>query len=212
MDGVCIIALMDSRKIFIAGVAVVAMITGVWLSSKVLQEPVAPRVASVLPASDLADFSLVDHDGNTFRRDDFKGSWSLLFFGFTHCPDICPITLQILVNARRAMETAGEDELPTIVLVSVDPERDTPDIMRQYVSNFGTDTVGITGSLDELRKLTKGLGIYFEKAEADGDNYTVNHSAAVMVLNPDGQLQAIFSAPHIAENIAHDLPILMSRL
>jgi len=203
---------MDSRKIFIVTVAIIAMITGVWLSSKVLQEPVEPRVASILPASDLAEFSLLDQDGNAFGRDDFKGSWSLLFFGFTHCPDICPITLQVLVNARREMAAAGHDDLPTIVLVSVDPERDTPEIMRQYVSNFGSDTVGITGSLDEVRKLTKGLGIYFEKAELDGDNYTVNHSAAVMVLNPEGRLQAIFSAPHSADNFAHDLPILMSNL
>lgn len=188
------------------------MITGVWLSSKVLQEPLEPRVASILPASDLAEFSLTDQDGNVFKREDFKGNWSLLFFGFTHCPDICPITLQVLVNARREMAAAGVDELPTIVLVSVDPERDTPEIMREYVSNFGSDTLGITGSLEELRKLTKGLGIYFEKSDSDGDDYTVNHSAAVMALNPAGQLQAIFSAPHIAENFAHDLPILMSLL
>lgn len=203
---------MDSRKIFIVAVAITAMITGVWLSSKVMQEPLETRVASILPASDLAEFSLLDQDGNAFGLENFAGNWSLLFFGFTNCPDICPITLQVLVNARQQMAAAGHDELPAIVLVSVDPERDTPEIMRQYVANFGAETTGLTGSLEELRKLTGGLGIYFEKAEVEGDNYTVNHSAAVIVLNPAGQLQAIFSAPHKAENFAHDMPILMSLL
>jgi len=101
--------------------------------------------------------------------------------------------------------------LPRIVLVSVDPERDTPESLAQYVAYFGDDNLGITGDLAELRKLTNGLGIYFEKTTGDGENYSVAHAAVVLVINPDGQLKALFSAPHEAGNFVHDLPIIMSQ-
>lgn len=80
--------------------------------------------------------------------------------------------------------------------------------MKQYVGYFGDDILGITGELAEIRKLTNGLGIFFEKSSLDEDNYSVDHSAVVIVMNPDGQFQALFSAPHEAANFVHDLPII----
>jgi protein SCO1/2 len=109
------------------------------------------------------------------------------------------------------MQRQGLAELPRIVLVSVDPERDTPAILAPYVGHFGEDTIGITGQLAEIRKLTDGLGIFFEKTSADGDHYSVDHSSVVIVINPNGEFHALFGAPHTAENIARDMPILMSR-
>ena len=203
---------MDSRKIFLAAIAIVAIISGVWMSARILSPPPLPQTATLLPApTELAEFSLVADDGSGFTRDDFRGQWDLVFFGFTHCPDICPITLQVLANARQEMRQQGIDELPRIVLVSVDPERDSPAVLAPYVEHFGDDTVGITGELGEIRKLTDGLGIFFEKAGDDADNYSVDHSSVVIVINPQGQFQALFGAPHKAENFVHDLPILMSR-
>jgi protein SCO1/2 len=96
------------------------------------------------------------------------------------------------------------------VLVSVDPERDTPELIGDYVDYFGDDNLGITGSLEELMKLTSGLGIYFEKQPAEGDDYAVDHSAAVLVINPDGGFHALFSGPHLVENYVHDLPLIMA--
>ncbi|MGI9220679.1 MAG: SCO family protein [Woeseiaceae bacterium] len=201
---------MDSRKYFIVGVAIIAIATGTWLSFQVLKPPPTLQKATLLPAAaDLAEFSLLDQDTQAFARDGFKGRWNLVFFGFTHCPDICPITLQVLANARQLLVGEGHDELPRIVLVSVDPERDTPEILGRYVSHFGDDTLGLTGELTEVRKLTDGLGVFFEKSGADED-YSVDHSAVVIVINPDGQFHALFGAPHEAANFAHDLPILMS--
>lgn len=202
---------MDSRKYFVITVAVVAIITGTWLTWRVAVPPPQPQTATLLPAAaQLADFSLLDHRGNAFSSADFDGHWNLVFFGFTHCPDICPLTLQVLANARQTMAENAATVLPRIVLVSVDPERDTAQIIGQYVSHFGADVVGVTGELAEIRKLTDGLGIYFEKSNVDGDNYSVDHSAVVVVINPDGDFHAIFSAPHKAENFVHDLPIIMS--
>jgi protein SCO1/2 len=166
----------------------------------------------VLPGSaELPDFSLLDHNGATIGRDVFRGQWDLVFFGFTQCPDICPLTLQILATAKQQLADNGQDPLPRIVLVSVDPERDTPELLARYVAYFDTDSLGITGELDELRKLTNSLGIFFEKVFSDDGNYTVNHSAVVLLINPDGRFHAVFGTPHEAANFVHDLPIIMSK-
>ena len=202
---------MDSRKYFVISVALVAIATGTWLSWRILAPAPQLQTATVLPAAiELAEFSLLDHTGNTFVPQDFSGQWNLVFFGFTHCPDICPLTLQVLANARQMLANDGAATLPRIVLVSVDPERDTPSVIRQYVSHFGADVLGITGTVAEIRNMTRGLGIYFEKSNLNGDDYAVDHSAVVIVIDPDGNFHALFGAPHTAENIAHDMQLIMA--
>lgn len=202
---------MDSRKYFILAAAIAGIATGGWWTWRVMQPAPLPQTATVLPAAaELADFSLLDQRGDTFTRASLEGKWSLLFFGFTHCPDICPLTLQVLADARRQMQAAGVVPLPQIVLVSVDPERDSPELIGHYIAAFGDGLLGVSGELTELRKLTTSLGIYFEKANIDGDNYSVDHSAVVIVINPEGRFRALFGTPHVAANIAHDLPIIMS--
>ncbi len=201
---------MGPRNIFVAAVAIIAIATGAWLSYRMAAPPAQPRVATLLPGSiDLPDFALVDQTGSPVGNDVFDGYWNLVFFGFTHCPDICPLTLQVLDSARDQMAAEGLEPLPRIVLVSVDPERDTPDKLAQYVNYFGDDNLGITGDLDELRKLTGALGIWFEKSALDGDNYAVDHSAAVLLIGPGGEYRAVFSAPHESEDFVHDVPIIM---
>jgi len=202
---------MDSRKLAITGVAVITIVAGVWLSIWITAPMPKPQTATVLPAPlGLAEFSLLDQNGDAFSRASFGGHWNLVFFGFTNCPDICPLTLQILANARQQMLDAGAQELPRIVLVSVDPERDTPEIISQYVGNFGTGVIGVTGELAEIRKLTDGLGIFFEKTGVDDGDYSVSHSAVVIVVDPQSNFHALFSAPHAAASFEHDLPIIMA--
>ena len=135
--------------------------------------------------------------------------WSLVFFGFTYCPDVCPLTLQKLASAQRTLSEDGVEPLPRIVLVSVDPERDTPEQLGAYLEGFRADAIGITGEIDEIRKLTNELGIFFEKRESDGDYYAVDHSSVVLVIDPEGRFHALFSSPHDTENFVHDLPLLM---
>lgn len=200
---------MTPRNILVAIGLAAVLAAGIFLGLRT-QAPSEPKYALVLPAPNpVPEFSLVDQHGNPADQTVFEGQWDLVFFGFTHCPDICPTTLQVLSTAKTTLEKRGQSPLPRIVLVSVDPERDSPEIMSQYVDYFGDDNLGITGSLEEVRKLTSGLGIYFEKQSADGDDYVVDHSAAVLVIDPDGGFHALFSGPHVVENYVYDLPIIM---
>ncbi len=200
---------MRLKNFIVAIILATALSAGIFIAVRMNQPP-EPTTAFVLPApSPLPDFSLLDQAGAPVTADSFRGHWNLVFFGFTHCPDICPATMQILAAAKKALADTGHEPLPRIVLVSVDPERDTPELMGHYVEYFGSGNLGITGDLDELLKLTSALGIYFEKQPGDDDNYAVDHSAAVLVVNPDGAFHALFSGPHLVENYVHDLPIIM---
>ncbi|MDJ0760406.1 MAG: SCO family protein [Woeseiaceae bacterium] len=167
----------------------------------------AVETATLLPAPvDLPDFSLVDQDANPVGRSFFEGQWDLVFFGFTHCPDICPTTLQTLSVARRMLVEDGLQDPPRIVLISVDPARDTPEKIKAYVGYFGDEVAGLTGGEEALRVLTDGLGIFFQREQTDAENYNVDHSAVVLVLNPAGQFTALFSAPHKPDAFVNDLP------
>ena len=172
-----------------------------------------PQSATIFPEPrPLPEFHLLDHRGQPFGRENLEGRTSLLFFGFTHCPDICPATLQQLALARQQLRGNG-DSLPEIVLISVDPERDTPEVMARYVEYFGQGVTGVTGRPEDLRTLTAPLGIHFEKvpaADGSSDDYTVSHSSAVLVVDPQARFAAIFGAPHSVEAFVNDLPLLMA--
>ena len=200
------------RLVLVFGLVIIAFVGGTVFMTLAFQGPRdQPLHAMILPQPRaLPQFSMRDQNGAEFNAESLHDQWSLLFFGFTHCPDICPATLQILAQARKQLAERGQNPLPRIVLVSVDPERDTPELMSKYVSLFGDGNLGITGDLEQVAKLTEALGIYFAKAPADDGNYSVDHSTVVLVINPQGRFQALFSAPHRVEDIAHDLPLIMA--
>ncbi|MGB5720959.1 MAG: SCO family protein [Woeseiaceae bacterium] len=201
---------MSPKNLFIAIIMAVALAMGIFVAVR-MQTPAEPKQAFILPAPmPLPEFELVDQTGNAVTRDTFRDHWSLVFFGFTHCPDICPTTLQVLATARKDLADDGQEPLPRIVLVSVDPERDTPELMGQYVDYFGDGNLGVTGNLAELKKLTAALGIFFEKQAGAAENYAVDHSAAVLVINPAGEFHALFSGSHQVENVVHDMPLIMA--
>jgi protein SCO1/2 len=202
---------MQARKLIIILLLGVAIAAGLALALRNAGEPAAPLAATILPAgNDLPDFALVDQDGQPVDRTVFEGQWDLVFFGFTHCPDICPATMTVLGQAKRELEAEGRQPLPRVVLVSVDPERDTPEAMARYVAYFGDGNLGLTGELDELGKLTNALGIFFQKAGSDDGAYGVDHSTVVLVIDPQGRLKALFTAPHEVANLVHDLPLIMA--
>lgn len=204
----------NASKLLALFFAALAVGGGAWFASRALEAPDRPQFATALPERrPLPEFSLTDHQSRPFDTERLRGHTSLLFFGFTHCPDICPATLTQLAAARRQLAaesgSAGA-ELPQIVLVSVDPERDTAESLKAYVEYFGEGITGVTGSVEEIRALSEPLGVYFEKNPLGGDDYTVSHSSAVLVIAPDATLQALFSAPHEVAAFVHDLPILMA--
>jgi len=186
-----------------------------WLGFRYVELTSAvPERATVLPeGKPLPEFSLTDHRGRAAHRDSLAGRWHLAFFGFTHCPDVCPVTLGQLAMVRRQLASDGPGgPLPDILFISVDPERDTPPAMRQYLSPFGEGTTGLTGDPAELARVAAALGIYYARGEPVGETgYSVDHTAAVLLLDPQVELRAIFSAPHEAGAIARDVALLMDR-
>lgn len=161
-------------------------------------------------ARDLPEFKLIDQDGAPFTRERFKGQWSLVFFGYTHCPDICPTTLAVLAQAMKPdgalADVAGEVPV-RVVFVSVDPQRDDSATLKRYVDYFNPEFIGLTGPEAQIEALTRPLGILHVKADDpnNAQNYLVDHSASVLVINPKGQFQALLSAPHEAPIIARDM-------
>ena len=201
---------MQARNLIAALVLGAAIAAGFALALRNAGEAAAPRTATILPAgNELPDFALLDQAGTPVDRTVFAGQWDVVFFGFTNCPDICPATMTVLGQAKRELESLGQVSLPRVVLVSVDPERDTPEAMARYVGYFGDGNLGLTGEPEEIRKLTGALGIFFQKAGTQDGNYGVDHSTVVLVIDPQGRLKALFSAPHNVENLVHDLPLIM---
>jgi len=175
-------------------------------------EAAAPRVATILPEPQtLPEFSLTDHTGTERDRGFLEGQWNLVFFGFTHCPDICPTTLATLSSAREKLAESNAVTPPRIVLVSVDPERDTPEKLAEYIAYFGEGNLALTGPEASIRELTEPLFVYFNKVPLENGSYTVDHSSVVLLVDPEGRFHALFSGPHNVADYVHDLPIVTSR-
>lgn len=141
------------------------------------------------------DFKLVDYQNQPFTPEDLQGKWSLIFFGFTYCPDICPTTMALMNQFyRQQMEGEYADKLQ-IIMVSVDPGRDTPEKLYDYVRFFNPDFIGVTGEFLDLHRFATQLNIPFNKAPGGGDNYLVEHSGNVAIINPKGHYVGFFRAP-----------------
>jgi len=157
----------------------------------------------------IEDFRLTDHLSQPFALADLRGKWSLIFVGFTNCPDVCPGTLFELhrVNEALQQQLEANSEKTQILFISVDPERDTAAKLEQYLAYFDPGFIGITGEHVQLLPLTRQLGIaYFvEEHEAGTAQYDVAHSASILLTDPHGRLYGAFPAPHAAEKIAADL-------
>ncbi len=168
------------------------------------QAPALER-ATLLEASAkaLPSFSLIDQEGAPFSNDRLKRRWTLMFFGYTHCPDICPLTLNELKGMYVRLAGTPYPQDTQVVFVSVDPQRDSPQQLKRYVQYFDAHFLGVTGSEPELLKLTRALGIYYA-ANGSGKDYLVDHSAAIVLIDDRGQNRALFSAPHEAAVLARD--------
>lgn len=141
---------------------------------------------------ELRAFSLVDQNNNEVNADSLKGQWSLLFFGFTFCPDICPTTMGVLARAVEKMPSP-----PRVILVSVDPERDSPEQLRAYLPGFNSSFIGYTGEFDEIVKLATQVNIAFGKVPGPTEGtYLVDHSASIVVIDPEGRYRGFIKAPH----------------
>jgi len=148
------------------------------------------------------DFSLRDHNGEPFTKSNLAGKWSLLFFGYTYCPDICPITLATIRQFEGLLREAGVEDPLQVVLVSVDPQRDTPEKLGAYVSYFSEDYLGVTGEYIDIFNLARQLNIAFGYQPAENGNYLVSHSGEIAIINPNGDFHGFFKIPHDPEKMA----------
>jgi protein SCO1/2 len=187
-------------------VAFAAAIAG-WLVARHSGETAPEDLSATVLAEPRAvpEFALVDEHGDAIAREDLKGAWTLAFFGFTHCPDVCPMTLHTLSAATRSLAEDGAPVTPRVVLFSVDPERDTPEALERYLAYFDGEFTGVTGSEAAVAEFTRELGIAYVKRELDDGDYTIDHTAAVFLLDPQARLAAIFRAPHDPERIADEV-------
>ena len=190
------------QKVFVIGVLLAIGLTGVLLiRGTVLRDAAVQTDPSLLGTlwpepRPLTGFLLSDHRGQAFAEEQFKGQWSLVFFGYTSCPDICPITMAILGHLVSQMQ---EQQLtvPRVFMVSLDPERDDADKLGQYVGYFGDDLTGLRGSPDQLDTLARQIGAVYERSIQDEQgNYDIAHSASVFVVDPLGRLYSVLSPPH----------------
>jgi protein SCO1/2 len=149
------------------------------------------------PSRELKDFSLIDQQGRPFGVANLRGHWSLMFFGYTNCPDFCPTTLATLAAMEKRLRAAKAALIPQVIFVSVDAKRDTPTQLAKYVPYFDPGFIGLTAvdqpSIEALAK-NLGVAVVIQPAAADG-NYTVDHSGAIFVLDPGGRITAILTGP-----------------
>ena len=200
----------------ITTVALTAMLAGVWLAATYRESDsrailLPDRVMTLFPdPKPLTAFALTDHQNRVFDLSRLKGKWSFLFFGYTHCPDICPTTLAILARARDdiAKNTLGAEDVQ-FVFVSVDPQRDTASQLRQYVTYFHATFVGVTGDNAQIANLAGQLGAAYEVSITRGmENYPVKHNAAVFLLDPRARYYAVFTPPLDTEAISERFKVL----
>ncbi|MBF8284618.1 MAG: SCO family protein [Anaerolineales bacterium] len=203
-------------SIMVTSVALAATLAGAWLAEIYRQHDsrailLPDQVITVFPdPKPLTAFALTDHKNRVFDLASLKGKWSFLFFGFTHCADICPTTLAVLARARDniAKNTSGTEDIQ-FVFISVDPNRDTASKLRQYVDYFDTTFLGVTGDNAQIGNLAGQLSAAYQVAITPGlENYPVYHSPAVFLLDPRARYHAVFTPPHDAEAISRRFKVV----
>jgi len=165
-----------------------------------------PPPVTVGEAAIRSEFSLIDHNGNRVTEADFLGRWQLVFFGFTHCPDVCPTTLAYMANVLDRLGDKVERVAP--IFITVDPSRDTPEVMAEYVQAFHSKLVGLTGSEAEVAAAAQSFRVYYERMEEETapDGYLMAHAGHIYLMTPEGRFEDVFrEGEESAEEMAADV-------
>jgi len=190
-------------------VAIVAIGSGLLVQSSKAPPAKLPEFKKtiLLPnTKPLISTEFTDHRGQRFGDEQFKGKWSILFFGFTNCPDVCPTTMHTLKQVKAELQQANVWHNYQVVMVSVDPERDTTERLASYVPFFDPEFIGVSAPLEATESFSKNVGILFFKSdETVNGGYDVDHGAAIILVNPEGQYAGVITAPHVKSTITADL-------
>jgi len=181
--------------------------------------------AFVFPeAVTLENFELIHHGQGRYDINSTKGKWSLFFFGYTRCPDVCPTELFMMAEMMRKIEKNPSQVVqpPQVVFVSLDPQQDSPESLQQYAGFYHPSFIGVTGKQSAVDQLSKSMGVYYERVyhlngkvlifdPEDGvpegleNSYLINHSSSIFLINPDGKMHAVFTTPHEPDVMIRDL-------
>lgn len=190
--------------IAIFAIVITGVLLGAWLTGKSAKKNA--DIPELLPESrPLTTFTLTTHKKSPLNLKSLSGKWSFLFFGYTNCPDVCPTTLAELngtytqLLSDKMKDDASMLDDTQFIFVSVDPERDTPKFLADYIGYFNEEFIGATGTKEQLTNITTQFGIKHSRGDEAPDGYLVNHSSAVMLVNPQTQYYARFKAPHYSE-------------
>jgi protein SCO1 len=189
--------------------ALCAAVAGFWLAREL--DSSAPQLASgtwLGTPRTVTDFQLTDGDGHPFTAQNLQGKPSLVFFGFTHCPDVCPTTLVKLAQVKKTASLAGMQ----VLFITVDPQRDTPEVVGTYAHGFDPSFIGLTGDQANIDKVTKAFAVAAVRVDLPGGDYTMDHSAAVFLVNSQAQIVGIFTPPFDTRRLAQDLVIAVPHL
>jgi protein SCO1/2 len=180
-----------------------------WFGNRAAADPQLQAVKLFEQPRALPAFSLRQSDGTQLVPGELNGHWTVVFLGFTHCPDICPTTLAELAQAQKQWAALPDSTRPRVLFVSVDPDRDTPDRIGEYAHAFHRDTLAATADVPALESFAKSLSLVFMKVPAaegtPADQYSVDHSAALAVLDPQGRMAGVIPPPLQPKAIAADL-------
>lgn len=205
---------MKLAKILIILFALIALLGGLWASHFYTQKTSleAAKSATIFsPPQDIAKFSLVDTKGRPFNNNTFWGHWTFIFFGFTSCAQICPPTMNNLNQMYQILLKDEQNPMPQVVLISIDPATDTLKKIGDYVQSFNPHFQGATGDKAEIDKLSSSLGIlYLKTKDKKTGAESIDHSGAILLIDPAGKLAAIFSAPHDPASMAKDFRLIVT--
>ncbi|WXT99688.1 MAG: hypothetical protein Ctma_0392 [Catillopecten margaritatus gill symbiont] len=220
---------MDTKKSILIVVLVGLLATSFYLANfskdyKSLGKQLKVSHLIYNPDKPLPPFSLVDHNNNQFDNSSLKGQWNLVLFIYTHCPDVCPTELFDMSRLKQLIIKDKKITAPRVVAITFDPLRDTPEVMKKYITNFDKEFIGVSGEQAQIDKLIKPFGTYYERVIYDEDGkpvilkasdklpesalkngYVINHTAWVYLLNPEGQIFAGFPSPHKPSAMAKDI-------
>jgi protein SCO1 len=191
--------------VLLAGFAILG--AGAFLALSLHETP--RGAAGTLLASAIGGpFRLVDQNGKTVTDGDLKGKWSLVYFGYTHCPDACPTALNDISIALDELGSKRAAVRP--VFITVDPERDTPEVLKSYVTSFDAPILALTGTPEEIAQAAKDYRVYYAKHPEAGGDYSMDHSSVIYVMDPQGRFTASFTHENSPEEIAERLKKLLS--
>ena len=206
-----------NKKFISIILAVIVLVAGIEIYFGFLQRhEVANNVkingVFLAQTKEINDFHLMT-DGKSFSKENLNGHWTMMFFGFTNCGMVCPTTMAALGNMYKQLEKdLPANQMPHVVMVSVDPDRDSQQKMKEYVTTFNPNFIGARADIAETVALEKQLHIAAAKMQVDGQDknqYTINHSAEILLFNPKGQLQAYLSYPHQPEQMVKDYKLII---